>query len=89
MKKIILVLAVLFFMGFSGYGQARPCPQGAVPCGPDHTCLPRNECRGGPNPPPPGLVVPIDNHLSLLLAAGLCFGVYFFVSKGNKSATVN
>lgn len=88
MKRILPLLVMLFFMGFSGYGQ-RPCPPGEVPCGPDHSCRARNLCAGGPNPPPPGLVVPIDNHLSLLLAAGICLGVYCFVSAGRKSVSAD
>ena len=75
-------------MGFSGLGQ-NPCPPGEVPCGPDHKCRARKDCIGGPNPPPPGLVVPIDNHLSLLIAAGISLGVYFFFSTGRKSTSAS
>jgi len=88
MKKIILLLAMLFFVGFSGYGQANPCPPGHVPCGTDHECLPRGSCSN-PNPPPPGLVLPIDDHIYILLAAGIGLGVYFFVSGGKRSATAD
>lgn len=81
-------MVMLFFMGFSGYGQ-RPCPPEQVPCGRDNKCTDRRDCRGGPNPPPPGRVVPIDNHLSLLLAAGICLGVYCFVFVGRKSVSAD
>ncbi len=87
MKKIILLLAMLFFVGFSGFGQ-NPCPPGEVPCGVDHKCLPRGQCSN-PNPPPPGLVLPIDDHIYILLAAGIGLGIYFFVSAGKRSATAD
>lgn len=75
-------------MTFTGYGQARPCPPGEVPCGTDHSCLPRAEC-GGQTPPPPGLVVPIDTNIYFLIAAGLGLGIYFFVSEGRKSSSAS
>lgn len=47
---------------------------------------PQPQANSGPGgPPPPGLVVPIDNHLSLLIAAGLSLGIYFFASAGKKT----
>ncbi|UJH90063.1 hypothetical protein LZ575_14190 [Antarcticibacterium sp. 1MA-6-2] len=83
LRHIIPVVVLLFTMSYNTFGQARPCPPGEVPCGANHTCLPRGSC-GGPNPPPPGLVVPIDSNLSFLLIAGLGLGVWFFASSGKK-----
>ena len=38
-------------------------------------------------PPPPGLVVPIDSNISLLIAAGLGLGIFFLVSSRKKELT--
>lgn len=85
LRHTISVIVLLFSMSFFSYGQGRCTESGYAPCGPNHECVPRNQCRGGPNPPPPGLVVPIDSNISLLIIAGLGLGIYFFVSSGRKA----
>ncbi|CAN5119861.1 hypothetical protein BH23BAC2_BH23BAC2_13250 [soil metagenome] len=40
--------------------------------------MPEPQMSSSPNPPPPGLVVPIDGGISLLAVLGLLMGVYFF-----------
>lgn len=74
-------------MSFSTYGIEEPCQPGFVRCRNSTTCIPARQC--GVGPPPPGLVVPIDNHLSLLIAAGLSLGIYFFASAGKKASKSN
>lgn len=85
MKRIILLIAIFLSVSYS-YGQGRCTESGYAPCGPNHECIPRNQC-GGRNPPPPGLVVPIDTNTGLLLFAGLGLGIYFLVSSGKISAS--
>ncbi len=63
-------------MSFNSYGESGPCNPGFVQCRGSTDCIPAREC--GVGPPPPGLVVPIDSNLYLLLAAGLGLGIYFF-----------
>ncbi len=83
MKRILFLFALLFSMSFSSYGLQR-CDPGFVRCRGGADCIPARDC--GVGPPPPGLVVPIDNHLSLLIAAGLSLGIYFFASAGKKTS---
>jgi len=76
MKRIILFIAILF--SFSSYaiaqnGNGNPCDPGERFC--DGKCQLAKDCKG--NPPPPGLVLPIDSNIYFLLAAGLGLGVYF------------
>ena len=66
------------------YGQD-PCNPGYVRCRGSDTCIPARNC--GVGPPPPGLVVPIDSEISLLIAAGLGLGIFFLVSSGKKEVT--
>jgi len=84
MKRIILFIAILF--SFSSYslaqnGNGNPCDPGERFC--DGECRAAKDCKG--NPPPPGLVLPIDSNIYFLLAAGLGFGIYFLGFTGKKS----
>jgi len=74
MNRKLLVFVMLITINASVYSQT--CGNGLVPCGKDKKCLPPMEC--GRNPPPPGLVVPIDTNIQFLLIAGLGLGIYFF-----------
>lgn len=77
LRHIITLIVLFFVMSYASYGQAGACSDPDYePCGPNHQCVPRSQC-GGPNPPPPGLVVPIDSNISFLLIAGLGLGIYF------------
>jgi len=77
MKRKLLFFVMLFSFSLVSYSQnSNGCADGLVPCGRNNECLVPMEC--GRNPPPPGLVVPIDSNLYLLLAAGLSLGIYFF-----------
>ena len=78
------VLFILFLLLLSFEGFAQPCPPGQAPCGRDNTCKDVSQCRGGP--PPPGLVVPIDSHISYLFISGLGLGIYFMVANRKKKA---
>lgn len=51
--------------------------QGDGPCKPGKTCF-EGKCRNNNAPPPPGLVVPIDSNIYLLLAAGIGLGIFYF-----------
>ena len=64
------------------YSYGQPCEPGFVKCRGSDTCIKASLC--GVGPPPPGLVVPIDSKISLLIAAGLGLGIYFLVSSGKK-----
>lgn len=39
----------------------------------------------GPGPPPPGLVVPIDSGIPILLISGLLLGIYFVLTCRRKT----
>ena len=80
MKRIFLLIIIFFSESYS-YGQ-NPCPPGQVQCRGATNCVPARTC--GVGPPPPGLVVPIDSKISLLIAAGLGLGIFFLVSSGKK-----
>ncbi len=43
----------------------------------------------GPGPPPPGLVVPLDTNIFILLASGLALGIYFLTASGKKSTSIH
>ncbi|MCM4160116.1 hypothetical protein FHG64_09820 [Antarcticibacterium flavum] len=80
-RHIIVILVLLFSMSYTSYGQS-PCEPGFVQCRGRTECIPARNC--GVGPPPPGLVVPIDTNIGLLLAAGFGLGIYFLVSSGKK-----
>tara|TARA_R100000935_G_C2801864_1_gene150856 strand:- start:718 stop:1005 length:288 start_codon:yes stop_codon:yes gene_type:complete len=87
-RNLLLSLLFMFFINFNGYAQdpcapggANSCPSGQRCCG--GTCKASKDCAPG-NPPPPGLVVPIDTNISLLLAAGLGLGMFYLISSGKK-----
>ena len=80
MKKIVLIIFLFFSVGYS-YGQER-CDPGYVRCRGGQDCIEARLC--GVGPPPPGLVVPIDSKISLLIAAGLGLGIFFLLSSGKK-----
>ena len=80
MKRIVLFIAILFAFGMSSYAQ-NPCPPGEKPCGTGGDCTLAKYCN---NPPPPGLVLPIDSNIYFLLAAGLGLGIYFLGFAGKK-----
>ncbi len=80
MKRIILFIAIL--LSFSTYALAKnPCDPGERFC--DGECRAAKDCKG--NPPPPGLVLPIDSNIYFLLAAGLGLGIYFLGFANKKS----
>jgi hypothetical protein len=73
MKRNVLFIVILLSFGLSSYAQD-PCEPGYKPCGAEGICTPINQCN---NPPPPGLVLPIDSNIYFLLTAGLGLGIYF------------
>lgn len=80
MKKYRHIFFVLVFslgMAFSGYAQQPPPPNSKAPGGPP--CDP-GSVSGNPNrpgiPPPPGLCLPIDDYVYLLMAVGVMYGCY-------------
>jgi hypothetical protein len=78
MKRIVLFIAILF----SSYALAQECEtNGFKYC--NGGCYPAADCNRK-NPPPPGLVLPIDSNIYFLLAAGLGLGIYFLGFKGKK-----
>ena len=81
MKKIVLLIFLFFSVG-SSFGQREPCEPGFVYCRGSSVCVAARTC--GVGPPPPGLVVPIDSNISLLIAAGLGLVIFLLVSSGKK-----
>jgi hypothetical protein len=80
MKRIVLFFAILF--SFSPYALAQTCTtQGFKFC--NGGCYPAADCNRK-NPPPPGLVLPIDSNIYFLLVAGLGLGIYFLGFAGKK-----
>jgi len=80
-------------MSFGGWAQAGSACSGPgnSGCGPgllccNGKCVAANTCAPG-NPPPPGLVVPIDSKTSLLLLTGIGLGIFYFVN-GRKKENV-
>lgn len=81
MKRIVIFIAILFSVSYS-YSLTGPCEPGYVQCRGSTECIKASLC--GVGPPPPGLVVPIDSEISLLIAAGIGLGIFFLVSSGKK-----
>jgi len=81
MKRIVLFIAILFSFGLSSY--AGPCDPGSAICK-DGKCHTQAYCNSK-NPPPPGLVLPIDSNIYFLLVAGLGLGIYFLGFANKKS----
>jgi len=83
MKRIILFIAIL--LSFSSYAltQQDPCDPGKKRCNGVGDCVHASQCAPG-QPPPPGLVLPIDSNIYFLLAAGLGLGIYFLGFTGKK-----
>jgi hypothetical protein len=82
-RHIIVVLVLLFSMSYPAYGQGNAIHVRLERCNVVGACrIPAREC--GVGPPPPGLVVPIDTNMGLLLVAGLGLGIYFLISAGKK-----
>lgn len=44
---------------------------------------------GSGEPPPPGLVLPLDTDIFILFAAGLGLGIYFITASGKKSHSIH
>ena len=76
MKRIALLLSILFSFALSSHSQNKgpDCGPGQKYCNGD--CRTAADCNQK-NPPPPGLVLPIDSNIYFLLAAGLGLGIYF------------
>jgi hypothetical protein len=52
--------------------------------------LPEPQANSDPgNPPPPGLVVPLDTNIYFLLVAGLGLGIYFLRASWKKSTSIH
>lgn len=86
LRHIIPIIVLFLAMSYTSYGQ-EPCQPGYVRCRGGENCIPARQC--GVGPPPPGLVVPIDDHLPFLLAAGLGLGILFFGYRGRKASASN
>lgn len=65
-RYVMLCLALVAGMAAPIYAQETPPPE------------PESE---GITPPPPGLQLPIDDHIWVLLVMGLMLGVYFLIKK--------
>jgi hypothetical protein len=84
MKRIVLFISILFSFSLYSYAQnGNPCDAGYKPCGEYHVCTLAKDCKGN-NPPPPGLVLPIDSNIYFLVASGLGLGIYFLGFAGKK-----
>jgi len=86
-RNIFVSLLFIFFINLNGFGQSCTGP-GSGGCGPGRLCcngqcVTANTCAPG-NPPPPGLVVPIDSNISILIISGIGLGVYFFAFQRKK-----
>jgi len=83
MKRIVLFIAILLSFGLYSYAQnkAPGCDPGYKFC--NGKCNLAADCRQG-GPPPPGLVLPIDSNIYLLMSAGLGLGIYFLGFAGKK-----
>ena len=73
MRRTVLFIIILISFSLFSYAK-NPCDPGSKPCGKDGACTEAKYCN---NPPPPGLVLPIDSNIYFLLAAGLGLGIYF------------
>tara|TARA_R100000935_G_C2801864_1_gene150855 strand:- start:318 stop:545 length:228 start_codon:yes stop_codon:yes gene_type:complete len=49
------------------------------------TEVPEPQAQSGPGiPPPPGLVVPIDSNIVILIICGILLGVYFIIDRKRR-----
>jgi hypothetical protein len=76
LRIIFLILAFILGGAVTSYSQKTPPP----PTDKRHKgppCNPGNGNGGGPGvPPPPGLCLPIDDYVYLLMAVGIMYGCY-------------
>src|SRR5690606_4303541 len=85
-RNLFLSILFIFFWNHSSFTQcsnSSECGPGYICCG--GSCKQAGTCAPG-NPPPPGLVVPIDSHISFLLFSGLGLGVFFYFSQRKKES---
>lgn len=78
LRYIFLVLIFSFGTSVASFSQKVPPPPdqkshgGGPPCDPGF-----RDVTGGPGvPPPPGLCLPIDDYVYLLMAVGVMYGCY-------------
>ena len=68
MKRTLLSAILMAFLSTTSFSQTHDLPEPQM-------------ATGGPNPPPPGLVVPIDKGTPWLAAAGIVLGVVLLKKK--------
>ena len=66
------LLMLFLIITFSGWGQTTDLPEPQI-----------NNVPG--NPPPPGLPLPLDDHIFLLFAAGIGLGIYMLLLSRRNS----
>lgn len=78
-KYGIIISVFLLFFSLEVFTQtAPPEPQMSHGKGQGPPCAPKGDGDGGfPNPPPPGLCLPIDDYIPYLLVGGILIGLIY------------
>ncbi|HEY9185180.1 MAG TPA: hypothetical protein VIM94_07635 [Salegentibacter sp.] len=90
-KYGIIISAFLLFFSFEVFTQTGPPePQMNQGKGQGPPCVPKgNDGNGFPNPPPPGLCLPVDDYIPYLLVGGLLIGLIYTTKKIAKPGEVH
>lgn len=91
-KYGIIFSVFLLLFSLEVFTQTGP-PEPQAKNGKSHSgppCAPKgNGSNGFPNPPPPGLCLPIDDYIPYLLVGGMLIGLYYTSKKAAKPDEVH
>lgn len=78
LRNLLLNFGLFFAIATSCYGQMSPPEPMAQDASNPRPCSEVTDNGGNPAPVPPGLCLPIDDYVYILMGAGLVVGCYQF-----------